>query len=169
MFARVDFSTLTLMDALDLACMIEMEAFQRYATFAEQLGYRTEHDAASVFRSMATNEKKHGEQLAERRKALFGSTPAKVTLDDVFDVEAPEAGAPRRTMSQLKALNLALSSEKKALAFYDGALPYVKDAQVKALFQELREEEVEHVAMVNKLIAAAPKSQPPTVEHARPC
>ena len=156
MFARVDFSKLTLMDALDLASLIEVEAFQRYVFFAAQIGHRDPSDAASVFRSMAANEKKHGEQLAERRLALFSDARARVKLDDIFDVEAPDVGSPRWNMSPLKALELALASEKKAYAFYDEALPSVKQPEVKALFQELRDEEAEHIHMVEAIIAKLP-------------
>ncbi len=53
MLTRIDFSKLTLMDALDLAHLIEVEAYQRYTTFAIQLGRRDVGDAGSVFRSMA--------------------------------------------------------------------------------------------------------------------
>lgn len=158
MLARVDFSKLTLMDALDLASLIEIEAFQRYTLFAEQIGRRYSNDAGSVFRSMADNEKKHGDQLVERRIALFGDTPPKVKLDDIFDVEAPDVGAPRWNMSQLKAFQVALASEKKAFEFYDQALPSVKQPDVKALFEELREEEVEHVRMIEAIIAKLPPS-----------
>ncbi len=156
MSAKVDFSRFTLMDALDLASLIEGEAFQRYVFFAEQLGHRESGDAASVFRSMAANEKKHGVQLAERRRALFGDTPAKVTIDDIFDVEAPDVGSPRWNMSALKALEVALASEQKAFAFYEEALPSVKQPDVKALFQELRDEEAEHIRMVEAIIAKLP-------------
>ncbi len=156
MFARVDFSKLTLMDALDLASLIEVEAFQRYQLFAAQLGHRDPNDAASVFRSMAVNEKKHGEQLAERRRALFGDAPATVKLDDLFDVEAPDVGSPRWNMSPRKALELSLAAEKKAFAFYDEALPSVKQPDVKALFLDLRDEEAEHIHMVEAIIAKLP-------------
>lgn len=156
MVARVDFSTLTLKDALDLACLIELEAFERYTQFAEQLGYRSANDAAASFRAMASAEKKHGEELAARRKTLFGNAPSTVKPDDLFDVEAPEQGANRRNMSQRKALELALSSEKKAFAFFDEALPFVTNKDVKALFEELRGDETEHIRLVNELIAALP-------------
>ena len=156
MFARVDFSKLTLMDALDLASLIEVEAFQRYELFAEQIGHRNPGDAASMFRSMAVNERKHAEQLAERRLALFGDAPPKVTLDDIFDVEAPDVGSPSWNMSALKALEVALASEKKAFAFYDEALPGVKQLDVKALFLELRGEESEHIQMIEEIIAKLP-------------
>lgn len=158
MAVKIDFSKLSLMDALDLATLIEVEAFKRYTQFAEQLGSRTSDDASSVFQSMAVNENKHGEQLAERRLALFGNARPNVKLADIFDVEAPDFGAPSQNMSPLKAYWVALSSEKKAFAFYDQALRWVTQPEVKALFEELREEEAEHVAMIESIIAKLPPS-----------
>jgi len=155
---RLDFSKLTLMDALDLATLIEVEAQRRYTQFAEQLGSRDSGDAGAVFASMAVNEAKHGEQLAERRLALFGEERPKVKLDDIFDVEAPDFGAPHRNMATLDAYLVALSSEEKAFAFYDQALRYVNQPDVKALFEELRDEEAEHVQMVKAIIAKLPPS-----------
>ena len=131
MSTRLDYSKLTLMDALDLATLIEMEAFKRYTQFAERLGSRLDGDAASVFQSMAVNENKHGEQIGERRLALFGDERPKVKLDDIFDVEAPDFGAPSQNMSPYKAYLVALSSKKKAFEFYDRALRYVDQPDVK--------------------------------------
>ena len=158
MSTRLDLSKITLMDALDLASLIELEAKKRYTDFAESLGSRGVDDAGAVFQSMAVNENKHCEEIAERRLALFGDTPAKVTLNDIFDVEAPDAGDVRWNMSVLKAYQLALYSEQKAFAFYDEALEYVDQPDVKALFEELRDEEAEHVGMLVKIIAKLPPS-----------
>jgi len=158
MSTRLDLSKLTLMDALDLAAVIEFEAYKRYTQFAEQLGIRSTDDASAVFQSMAVNENKHGEQIAERRLALFGDKPPRVKLDDIFDVEAPDFGAPSRYMSPLKAYHVALSSEEKAFAFYDQALRHVNQPDVKALFEELRDEEAEHVKMLKEIIAKLPPS-----------
>ncbi len=156
MATKIDYSKLTLMDALDLATLIEVEAAKRYTQFAERMGGGTGGDAASVFASMAVNENKHGEQIAERRLALFGDQRPNVTLGDIFDVEAPDVGAPRWNMSPLKAYRVALAAEQKAFAFYDQALRYVTQPDVKTLFEELREEEAEHVAMVEEIIAKLP-------------
>ena len=156
--ARVDFSQLTLMDTLDMAALIEVEAFERYTLFAEQLGRRFSNDAGSVFESMAENEKKHGDELAARRRALFGNEPARVKIDDIFDVEAPYVGSTRWNMSEFKAYQVALHSEKKAFEFYDRALRSVQQPDVKALFEELREEEAEHVRMIEELMAKLPPS-----------
>jgi len=155
---KLDISKLTLMDAIDLAALIELEAYKRYTLFAEQLGSRESGDAGAVFKAMAINESKHGEQLAERRLALFGDRPPAVRLDDIFDVEAPDVGAPNSDMSPLKAYQVALSSERKAYAFYDEALLYVDQPGVKVLFEELRSEEAEHVRMIEEIIAKLPPS-----------
>ena len=155
---RLDSCRLTLMDALDLASLIELEARKRYTEFAESLGVRGVDDAGAVFRSMAVNEDKHCVEIAERRVALFGNQPAKVRIDDIFDVEAPDVGDVRWNMSAFKAYQLALYSEQKAFAFYDEALEYVTQPDVKALFEELRDEEADHVRMLEEIIAKLPPS-----------
>ncbi len=161
---RLDYSKLSLMDALDLATLIEVEASKRYTQFAEQLGIRSDDDAASIFQSMAVNENKHGEQIAERRLALFGDAPPKVRIEDIFDVEAPDFGAPHQNMSAFDAYLVALASEKKAFAFYDLALRYVEQPDVKALFEELRSEEAEHVQMIEEIIKKLPPEAKVDVE-----
>jgi erythrin-vacuolar iron transport family protein len=161
---RLDFSELTLMDTLDLATLIEVEAFKRYSMFAEQIGSRLADDAGTVFQSMAENEKKHADELVERRLALFGNTPARVKIDDIFDVEAPDVGASRWNMSTFRAYQVALASEQKAYAFYDRALRSVTQPEIKALFEELRDEEAEHVRMVEAIIAKLPPSAMEDVE-----
>lgn len=156
MFPKIDFSQLSLMDALDIAIFVEVEAYERYTLFTNQLGHRYPEDAASVFRKMADSEKKHADELTEKRKALFGNTPVVINKDSLFDVEAPEISSPRWNMSPFKAFQLVLSSEEKAYAFYDMALSHVTDTDVHSLFAELRDEEAEHVSMITKFIADLP-------------
>ena len=164
MSTRIDLSTLSLMDALDLAKLIEMEACHRYQMFASQLGRTGGYDAGAFFASMAENEAKHGQELEERRKALFGDAPARLTLDDLYDVEAPDMGAPRRGMSTLEAFEVGLAAEKKAHDFYDMALPGITDTDVRELFTELRDEETEHVEMLKEAMAKLPASASSEVE-----
>ena len=158
MSTRLDLSKLSLMDALDLAMLIEMEACHRYQMFAAQLGRTGGYDAGAFFATMVENEAKHGQELEARRKALFGEAPAKVTLDDLFDVEAPDMGAPRRGMSTLEAFEIGLAAEKKAHDFYDAALQGITDPDVRELFVELRDEETEHVEMLKEAMAKLPES-----------
>jgi erythrin-vacuolar iron transport family protein len=165
MSVKLDFSTLDLMDALDLAVLIELEAQQRYVSFAEQIGHRAGVDAASIFESMARSEEKHGSQLAERRQALFGDRPRRVSRSAIFDVEAPDFGAPTWNMSPLKAFQLALASEEKAFWFYDEAIKNVTNPSVRKLFTELRDEETEHVRMVKEAIEALPPGSDADLEN----
>ncbi len=153
MSTSLDLSKLSLMDALDFAILIEEEARQRYEMFASQL---SGSDAGSFFASMAKNEAKHGTEILERRMALFGKAPMKLKLHDLYDVEAPEMGAPRRGMSTVQAFELGLAAEKKAYDFYDIALPGITDPDVRTLFTELRDEELEHVEMLKKAMAKLP-------------
>ncbi|MBT8080942.1 MAG: ferritin family protein [Gammaproteobacteria bacterium] len=158
MSTRLDLSKLDLMDALDLAKLIEMEACHRYQMFAAQFGHTGGNDAGAFFASMAENEAKHGQELEVRRKALFGDAPSRLTLDDLFDVEAPDMGAPSRDMSTLEAFELGLAAEKKAYDFYDAALPGINNPEVRELFIELRDEETEHVEMLQEEMAKLPSS-----------
>lgn len=156
MFPKIDFSKLSLMDALDIAIMVEVEAFERYTLFTEQLGHRYPDDASDVFRRMAQSEKKHADELSERRQALFGNAPVAINKNALFDIEAPEVGSTRWNMSQFKAFQIVLSAEEKSYAFYNEALSYVSDPQVHTLFSELRDEEAEHAQMIKDFIAALP-------------
>ena len=166
MATSLDLSKLSLMDALDLAILIEEEARRRYEMFASQIGGRgSGADAGSFFASMAENEAKHGTEILERRMALFGKVPMKVKLDDLYDVEAPDVGAPRRGMSIVQAFEVGLSAEKKAYDFYDKALPGVTDPEVRALFTELRDEETEHVEMLQTEMAKLPASASIEIEN----
>ena len=158
MYTRLDLSKLTLMDALDLATLIEVEAHDRYVMFSKQLGRRGGYDPGAFFASLAENEAKHGKELREQRKSLFGDTPARVTIDDLYDVEAPEVGAVRRTMSTAQAFDLGIAAEKKAYNFYNSTLSSITDPDVKKLFIELRDEETEHVEMLVEGKAKLPAS-----------
>lgn len=152
----IDFRTLTLQDALDLAILIEEQAQRRYAWFTREVGGRYPGDAADMFRLMAGVEAKHAASLIERRRELFKDAPRRVSIDDLDDVEAPDRGAPRVFMSARQAMQVALESEEKAHDFYDGALKQVQNAGVQKLFEELREEEVHHQQMVRERMERLP-------------
>ena len=149
----IDFSNLSLRDALDLAILIEVEAQERYEEFAHQMDIHHTPEAATFFRLMASNEAKHGAQLSQRRAKLFGDAPCTVTRAMLWDVEAPDYDAARAFMTARQAMQAALQSEKKAHAFFVAALPQVDDPDAQALFAELREEEVLHQNLVSDELA----------------
>jgi rubrerythrin len=160
---KLQFASLDLQDALDLAILIEEEARERYQEFQKLVGGRYRGDASDVFRSMAEQEGKHHAQLVARRTQLFQDAARRVDRSWFEDVEAPDRGSPRVFMGPRQALQVALESEEKAHDFFAGALPHLKDPRVKALFEELRTEELQHQRFIKKGLAALPPG--PDVEE----
>ena len=149
----IDYSKLSLQDALDLAILIEEEAKERYEEFVDQLELHHTPQAASFFRSMAENESKHGEELSLRRQLLFQDAPSHVSRAMLWDVEAPDYDETRAFMSVHKAMNVAMACEVKAHDFFVSALEHIKDPEVRGLFEELRDEEVHHQELVAQQLA----------------
>jgi rubrerythrin len=144
----LDFSKLGLQDALDLAILVEEEAHERYLELTDQMQQHHTPEAAAFFTKMAGNEKKHGEELRARRRALFGDAPRRVSRGMLWDVEAPGYDEVRVYMSAREAMETALRSETKAHGFFVAAIPHLADPEVKKLFQDLRDEELAHQALV---------------------
>lgn len=153
---EIDYTRLGLRDALDLAILIEEEARDRYEELADQMELHHTPEAARFFRFMHGNEEKHRAVLAERREAVFRDAPVHVTRAMIFDIEALEYDEARASMSVREALAAALRSEEKAHGFFAAALESVADPEVRELFAELRDEELEHQRLVHREIEKAP-------------
>lgn len=156
----IDFAEMELRDALDLAIMIEDEARDRYHELADQLVLHHTPEAAMFFRRMARIEERHRDQLAARRKHAFADAACHVTRSMIFDIEAPAYDEAFAFMTVRQALETALRSEEKAYRFFLSALPHVRDATVRILFEELRAEEVEHQRLVKAELAKLPPDDP---------
>jgi rubrerythrin len=156
MSVDIDFANLSIKDALDLAILVEEEAEERYRELADNLEFHNTKEAASFFRFMVTCEARHGEELSAKRRELFGDQPVSVDRSQLWDVEAPGYEAATSFMTIQEALEVALAAETKAFKFFDGALPEVEDPEVRELFTELRQEEVEHMQIVRQQMKRAP-------------
>ena len=164
MAETIDFSSLDLQDALDLAILVEEEAQERYLEFVSQMEQHHTPDAAEFFQAMARNEEKHGEELRERRQALFGDAPRRVTRAMLWDVEAPDYDETRAFMSARQAMGVALRAETKAQEFFVKALPHISHEDVRLLFEELRDEEVVHQTLVREALRNLPQETEPDPE-----
>lgn len=153
---NIDFASLSLQDALDLAILIEEEAAERYQELADQMESHHTAEAAQFYRMMVVNETKHGKELMERRDHLFGEAPRNVERSMLWEVEAPSYDRVHVFMSAREALNVALEAEEKAYAFFVAALEHVADSTVKKLFEELKGEEIEHQELVKRELAKLP-------------
>ena len=158
MSVDIDFAALSIKDALDLAILIEEEARDRYQELADNLDVHNTGDAAQFFRFMMGCEAKHGEELSDKRRELFGTEPVVVDRSMLWDVEAPGYEATRTFMTLHEALRVAMAAETKAFEFFDAALSEVNDSEVRELFTELRQEEVEHMEMVREQMRMVPEA-----------
>lgn len=146
-----DFATLDLRSAFDFAIGIEEDAQLRYREFAARVG---DPEAAVFFREMEVNESKHRRQLTSRRDVLFRHEPPRFDTSILVEgVEAPALEEVEPAISAREAMEVALRAEIRAHDFYASAIPHVKDPDVRAFFEELREEEVEHQRAIRDLIA----------------
>jgi rubrerythrin len=161
MAKTIDFASLSLQDALDLAILVEEEAQERYLEFVDQMEKHHTADAAEFFAAMARNEEKHGDELRTRRRSLFGDAPSRMKRSMLWDVEAPDYDQSRAFMSARRAMQVALASETKAHEFFVRAIPHLADPEVKKLFQELRDEEVLHQSLVREAMRALPEGEEP--------
>ncbi len=158
----IDFESLSLIDAIDLAVLIEQEAKDRYTELADQMELHHNFEAGRFFRRMLEVEATHEAVLTKRRLSMFGAAPRAVRREMIFDIEAPDYDEARHDMTAREALEAALRSEEKAMQFFDAALARVRDASVRQLFESLREEEREHGERVKREIAKLPPE--PTID-----
>lgn len=156
MMNTLDLASLDARDALDLAILVEEEARDRYEELAAQMENQHTPEAAAFFHSMVKNETKHGEELATRRRDLFGDAPRRVDRSLLWDVEAPAYESVRAFMTLREALTVALEAEVKAYNFFSEALKLPIAEPVKKLFEELKQEEVLHQELVSKQLSRLP-------------
>lgn len=152
----IEFAKLTLRDALDFGFLVEEEARERYEELTHQMELHHNPDVANFFRFMVKVESIHASKLAHRRRLLFGDAPRAVTSAMLFDVEAPEYDEVRTGTTPREALHIALRAERKAYDFFVAALVEVKDAEVQALFTELRDDELQHAGLIERELAKLP-------------
>jgi rubrerythrin len=152
----IEFSTLTLRDALDLAILIDEEAEERYEELADQMEIHHTPQAASFFHWMSGEERQHAARLRCRREQLFHGAGCRVSRAMLWDVKAPEYDQVHAFMTLREAMQAALGAEEKAEAFFDSALREVRDRQVAALFGELRRDEALVHDQVEKDLTSLP-------------
>jgi erythrin-vacuolar iron transport family protein len=156
MTKEMDFSSLSIKDALDLAILIEEEAKERYKEFVDQMTVHHNPEAAAFFRQMIGNEAKHEAELLQHRQLLFRNAPSRMNRSMLLDVEAPDYDQTRTFMPARQAMVTALQAEIKAYNYFDKALKHITEPAVKRLFEELRDEEVVHQDLVRKEMAKLP-------------
>ena len=138
---------------------LESEAAERYEELADQMDYHNNPELAELFRKMAAIEAKHVAKVDEMAKEV--ELPRMAAWDYRWlDAEAPETtpvGKAHYRMTPHHALSLMLRNEERAVAFFAEVARLANDAQVRAMADELAEEERHHVALLKDWIARFPE------------
>jgi rubrerythrin len=140
------------------AIAVEREAAERYSEFAQRMSDMGDEAVASVFASLARMESEHLVALERRTEGL--ALPAV----DTEGYRWLESGAPvsaahelvLRFMTPHSALNIALGAEKRAQAFFEFVLMTADDPALRSLAREMAADEIEHIAMIEQLLARTP-------------
>jgi rubrerythrin len=141
------------------ALAIEREAVARYRELADVMDAHNNAEVAMLFRKMATYEQHHVEHiLAEMGWADDVVTPR---LGGLWTTpEAPETVAfedMHYLMHPWHALKLALAAEQRAQAFFERLARDADTDAIRQAAEQMRDEEAEHVALVQQWLAKVPR------------
>jgi len=142
------------------AIAIEREAAARYREFAHQMAGYGNVRTAELFSRLAQFEAEHAEQLLEkstgmklpsieqlRRGLIEGSRSEVATYEFLY----------RRVLPH-HALLMALAGERRAKAYFERMQKASADPEVRKLSGEFAREEAEHIAWIEKALAAEPQT-----------
>ncbi len=159
------FASLNPQEALHVAIFIEERNAELYNQFAEMFVEFADSESleiAGVFREMAAEEKDHSSKLQSLYMERFGTSSCALTEEDLVElIEVPrlEQGdffpAPERNKVSAcdRALQVALSAERGAQAYYASLVEKAEPGQLRQLYRQLAEMEDGHVASIEKRIS----------------
>jgi rubrerythrin len=152
---------------LAYAIKLEEEAMLRFGELADTMIQYGNAEVGKLFRQLSEYSRLHmGDAMA---RAGFRDVP-KLKVDDYVwpDLESPESAAIWAAdpfIAREDGLAIALDAEKRGLAFYQAVLDATDDPEIKMLAKEFVEEEGEHVAALEKWIAAHKVGKPLPIDQ----
>lgn len=156
----------TLADFMVLAWQMECEAADRYAELADVMEVHNNRDVAALFRRLAAIEQIHARRIMADMHWKAPPAPPPPGSDAWGGLEAPETTPSDEVhylMQPYQALALALAAERRAVAFFDRLARSVGDERVRAAAEAMRDEECEHVTLVEEWMRKVPR---PTADWA---
>jgi len=149
-------------ELMSQALSMEREAVARYNELADIMEVHNNREVADLFRKMAHVEGHHVSQIlsemgwaedtvAPRHPGVWVSAdaPESVPLDEMHYLMHP-----------WHALQLALAAEQRAEAFFEAMAQAATNDAVREAATEMRDEEAEHVALIESWLARVPKPDP---------
>jgi rubrerythrin len=149
----------TLGELMSHALVMEMEAAQRYADFADAMDTHNNREVAALFRKMACIESKHAAQIMAAMEWKEPPAPAsgKLSWEGFEAPETTPGDEVHYLMQPYHALQLALVNEERAERFFARLVRVATVESVRSAARELQAEEREHVALVKAWLKKTPK------------
>jgi rubrerythrin len=149
----------TLTELMTRAWVMETEAAQRYAEFADAMEMHNNREVSDLFRKMAAIEGKHAAQIMLE---MGWQQPPALPSGELGwrGFEAPETTPGDEIhylMQPYHALQLALANEQRAERFFADLERATSIESIRRAARELRREEKEHVALVRAWIKKVPR------------
>lgn len=149
-------------DFMARAYVMEIDASERYADFADQMEVHNNLEVAQLFRKLSRIEGLHAKRILEE---MGWKQPPKTLLAWRWDDAEPPETAPVTDLHYLMqpwhALEIALRNERRAEKFFARIVRSVKTpAAVKKIAAEMAEEEREHVSLILDWMKRVPKPEP---------
>ncbi len=147
----------TLEEFMAQALVMEREAAQRYNDLADAMETHNNRDVAKMFRTMAGYEAKHAQAIMDE----MGWVEAPGMPTGAWPSMEPPENVPHDEVHYLMhpwhALQLALAAEERARDFFEHLAQVATTDSIRRAALELRDEEVEHVGLVQAWLAKVPK------------
>jgi rubrerythrin len=148
------------------AYVIEAEAEARYLDLADQMEVHNNLEVAALFRKLAEYEAKHAAHVEALRPAAPRPPLDPWDLSWVGN-EAPESIAHSDMdyqMTPRKALELSLRAETAAYEFFKWLSKEAEFDEVREMAETFAEEELEHVALLERELEKHPAEPDPPAE-----
>jgi rubrerythrin len=147
----------TVEEFMAYAWAMEVEAAERYAELAEQMGTHHNAEVADLFARLARIEGKHRDQIMAQ---MGWSQPPEIGTFQWDTPEGPETtdyGDLHYLMTPYHALKLAEHNERRAAEFFEHFAASRVPAGVRAAAAEMAGEEREHVRLIQEWLAKYPQ------------
>ena len=151
----------SLAELLAHAHAIETDALERYRMLADQMDVHNNRVLAEIFRELAGHEEKHAAEILAKAGdiGLPALKPSEFKWPGMESPEAADLDEAHYRMTPWHALQMALRAEQRAFAFFDHMVETAAEPEMKKWAEEFREEEAEHVELVERLLAKYPEPE----------
>lgn len=149
------------------AIKLEEEAALRFGQLANSMDACGNREVGKLFRQLSEYSKMHKADAVARSgfRDIPSRRPGEFEWPNIESPESAEIWAADPLIGREQALEIALAAEMSGYEFYKSVLNSTDDPEIRAMAKEFVLEESEHVAELQKWIAAHKAGRPLPVDR----